>query len=153
MEEMRLPSNRSVAASKVAPDRNSSAASSGKQAAAYGKAHFPHYSAQLYHLWCMDPEVSERYSRQERFAGIGREGQQRIQNSRVAVVGCGALGSVHAELMARAGVGFIRIIDRDYVELSNLQRQLLFDEADARRPSPKRLPPNAEFKRSTRPYR
>lgn len=79
----------------------------------------------------------DRYSRQVRFAGIGPDGQKRISQSRVAVVGCGALGSVQAEALARAGVGFIRVIDRDYIELSNLQRQLLFDEHDAGAATPK----------------
>ena len=79
----------------------------------------------------------DRYSRQSRFAGIGAEGQQRIQNSRAVIVGCGALGSVQAEALARAGVGWLRIIDRDYVEYSNLQRQFLFDEADAAASLPK----------------
>jgi adenylyltransferase/sulfurtransferase len=78
-----------------------------------------------------------RYSRQSRFAPLGDEGQQRIRSSRVAIVGCGALGSVQAELLTRAGVGFIRLIDRDFVELSNLQRQFLFDESDARDALPK----------------
>lgn len=72
-----------------------------------------------------------RYSRQTRFAPIGEQGQERLRAGRVAVVGCGALGTVSANLLARAGVGFLRIIDRDVVEFSNLQRQVLFDEADA----------------------
>ena len=80
---------------------------------------------------------SGRHSRQVRFAGVGEEGQRRIQMSRVAIVGCGALGSVHAEILSRAGAGFLRIVDRDFVELSNLQRQLLFDESDARDSTPK----------------
>jgi molybdopterin-synthase adenylyltransferase len=78
-----------------------------------------------------------RYSRQELFAGIGREGQQRIRAATVAVVGCGALGTHLAETMARAGVGTLRIVDRDFVEPSNLQRQSLFDEEDAAAALPK----------------
>ena len=78
-----------------------------------------------------------RYSRQTRFALLGDEGQRRIRASRVAIVGCGALGSVQAEILARAGVGFLRLIDRDFVELSNLQRQFLYDESDASEGLPK----------------
>ena len=80
-----------------------------------------------------------RYSRQELFAGIGTEGQQRIRGSRVVLVGCGALGSVLAEMMTRAGVARLAIIDRDFVEESNLQRQVLFDESDARDAVPKAI--------------
>ena len=76
-------------------------------------------------------ELQERYSRQVLFPGIGSEGQRKLAYARVAIVGCGATGSALASLLARAGVGIIRIIDRDYVEPSNLQRQSLFDEADA----------------------
>jgi adenylyltransferase/sulfurtransferase len=71
-----------------------------------------------------------RYSRQELFAGIGRDGQARLRAARVVVVGCGALGSVASEMMVRAGVASLTVIDRDFVEESNLQRQSLFDEAD-----------------------
>jgi molybdopterin/thiamine biosynthesis adenylyltransferase len=78
-----------------------------------------------------------RYSRQERFSPWGEQGQARIGASRVAIVGCGALGTVQAEILARAGVGLLRIIDRDLVELSNLQRQFLFSEADAKEGTPK----------------
>lgn len=81
--------------------------------------------------------LPDRYSRQIRFSGIGEEGQSRISEAHVTLVGCGALGTVHAEILARAGVGTLRIIDRDYVEESNLQRQLLFSEADAAEAMPK----------------
>ena len=84
-------------------------------------------------------ELEERYSRQVLFPGIGREGQQKLATARVALVGCGATGSALASLLARAGVGSIRIIDRDYVEPSNLQRQSLFDEADAAQSLPKAI--------------
>ena len=79
----------------------------------------------------------ERYSRQTLFAPIGPEGQKRICQAKVAVVGCGAIGASVCTLLARAGVGTLLIIDRDYVEASNLQRQLLFDEEDARQSFPK----------------
>jgi adenylyltransferase/sulfurtransferase len=81
----------------------------------------------------------ERYSRQILFSGIGARGQQRLAEARVAIVGCGATGSTIAGLLARAGVGTLRIIDRDYVEASNLQRQALFDEADAAASLPKAI--------------
>jgi adenylyltransferase/sulfurtransferase len=79
----------------------------------------------------------ERYSRQVLFEGIGEEGQRRIRESRVLVVGCGALGSAQVETLARAGVGRLRIVDRDFVEESNLQRQTMFTERDARERVPK----------------
>jgi adenylyltransferase/sulfurtransferase len=79
----------------------------------------------------------DRYSRQELFREIGREGQKKLSQVRVALVGCGATGSALASLLARAGVGTLRIVDRDYVEATNLQRQTLFDEADARESVPK----------------
>jgi molybdopterin/thiamine biosynthesis adenylyltransferase len=72
----------------------------------------------------------DRYHRQSLLPQIGREGQARLAGARVAVLGCGALGTVSAELLARAGVGFLRLIDRDLVELTNLQRQTLYAEAD-----------------------
>src|SRR5437763_5587802 len=81
----------------------------------------------------------DRYSRQILFPGIGAEGQRRLSASSIAVVGCGATGSSVASLLARAGVGKLRIIDRDYVEPSNLQRQALFDEIDAAECFPKAL--------------
>lgn len=76
--------------------------------------------------------VSERYSRQVLFGAIGAEGQQRLQRAHAAVVGVGATGAAAASLLARAGVGTLTLIDRDFVEESNLQRQVLFDEADAK---------------------
>jgi len=85
----------------------------------------------------MKPAAQDRYSRQVRFAPLGEEGQRRLAASRVVIVGCGALGSFHAASLARAGAGFLRIIDRDYVELNNLQRQWLFEESDAEQALPK----------------
>jgi molybdopterin/thiamine biosynthesis adenylyltransferase len=82
-------------------------------------------------------EFQDRYSRQILFPGIGQDGQRRIGEGRVAIVGCGATGTCVASLLARAGVGSLLIIDRDYVEPSNLQRQTLFDEADAAESLPK----------------
>jgi molybdopterin-synthase adenylyltransferase len=87
----------------------------------------------------MSLELDDRYSRQILFRGVGEEGQRRLALARVALVGCGATGSAVASLLARSGVGTIRIIDRDYVEPSNLQRQTLFDEADARESLPKAI--------------
>jgi len=83
--------------------------------------------------------MDDRYSRQILFKEIGAEGQGRLARARVVIVGCGATGSVLSSLLARAGVGTIRIIDRDYVELSNLQRQSLFDESDALESLPKAI--------------
>jgi molybdopterin-synthase adenylyltransferase len=85
----------------------------------------------------MTRRVRERFSRQILFPGIGEAGQIRLLDARVVVAGCGALGSFQAGALARAGVGHLRIIDRDYVELSNLQRQWLFDECDASEGLPK----------------
>jgi adenylyltransferase/sulfurtransferase len=87
----------------------------------------------------LDASLRERYSRQTLFRGIGEEGQRKIAAARIAIVGCGATGSALASLLARAGVGTLRIIDRDYVEPSNLQRQSLFDESDAAESLPKAI--------------
>jgi len=79
----------------------------------------------------------ERYSRQALLAEIGEEGQRRLLASGAAIIGCGALGSVLASTLVRAGVGRVKIVDRDYIELNNLQRQILFDEEDIARGLPK----------------
>jgi molybdopterin/thiamine biosynthesis adenylyltransferase len=79
----------------------------------------------------------ERFSRQIRFVPFGPEGQERLNDATAVIVGCGALGTIQASLLARAGTGTIHLIDRDYVEDSNLQRQLLYTEADARQGLPK----------------
>jgi molybdopterin-synthase adenylyltransferase len=81
--------------------------------------------------------LHEKYSRQMLFAGIGPGGQEHLRASRAVVVGCGAIGAATANLLVRAGVGHLRILDRDFVEVSNLQRQTLFEEADAREALPK----------------
>jgi molybdopterin-synthase adenylyltransferase len=85
----------------------------------------------------VNDSLREKYSRQILFAGIGEEGQRRLLASTAVIVGCGAIGAAAAQLLVRAGVGRLRIIDRDFVEPSNLQRQALFDEADARDSLPK----------------
>lgn len=89
----------------------------------------------------------DRYSRQLLFSGIGEEGQSKILSSRAVIVGCGALGSVQADLLARAGVGRLNIIDRDFLELSNLQRQTLFDEQDLAAGLPKAVAAERRLKR------
>lgn len=81
------------------------------------------------------------------FTGIGAEGQKRLGESRVLVVGCGALGCVVADAMVRAGVGYVRIVDRDFVELSNLQRQILFDEQDVEDHLPKSIAASRRLRR------
>src|SRR6187397_763371 len=75
--------------------------------------------------------MNDRYSRQILFPGIGKAGQEKLLGSSVAIIGCGALGASHAEMLSRAGVRHLRIVDRDFVEFTNLQRQTLFKEADA----------------------
>ena len=79
----------------------------------------------------------DRYSRQMRFPQLGEDGQKKLLGSKVFLCGCGALGTVLAETLTRAGVGFLRVVDRDFVEYSNLQRQVLFDENDIAEQLPK----------------
>ena len=81
----------------------------------------------------------DRYVRQMRFAPFGEEGQRRLASSSVLLVGCGALGTVLANTMVRSGAGRLRLVDRDFVELNNLQRQVLFDEEDVRQGLPKAI--------------
>src|SRR5436305_1645103 len=81
--------------------------------------------------------TTDRYSRQILFSGIGTEGQSRLAQSRILIIGCGALGTAQAESLARAGVGTLRIVDRDFIEFSNLQRQTMFTESDAAERLPK----------------
>ncbi len=87
-----------------------------------------------------------RYARQTLFAPLGVEGQARLRAGRALICGCGALGTVAAETLVRAGVGFVRIVDRDFVELSNLQRQVLFDEQDAAQGLPKAVAAAAKLR-------
>jgi molybdopterin/thiamine biosynthesis adenylyltransferase len=84
-------------------------------------------------------DVDTRYSRQVLFSPIGKDGQRKLGGSRVAIVGMGALGTVLANHMVRAGVGYVRLIDRDFVDTSNLQRQMLYDEEDAASTTPKAI--------------
>ncbi|HEV2232410.1 MAG TPA: ThiF family adenylyltransferase [Terriglobia bacterium] len=81
----------------------------------------------------------DKYSRQILFLPIGAEGQQKLRRAKVIIVGCGALGTMQANALVRAGIGTLRIVDRDYVEECNLQRQILFDESDARQNLPKAI--------------
>src|SRR5215475_4628659 len=106
------------------------------------RSHRTHFSlrpflATLLPSAMMDATQRERYSRQILFPPIGESGQERLLNAHAAIIGCGALGSFHAGALARAGVGRLTIIDRDYVEPSNLHRQFLFEEADAEESLPK----------------
>ena len=90
---------------------------------------------------------AERYTRQTLFAGIGREGQERLSRAHVLIVGCGASGSVLANNLARAGVGHLRIADRDFVEGNNLQRQVLYEEDDVLRGLPKAVAAGERIRR------
>jgi adenylyltransferase/sulfurtransferase len=87
---------------------------------------------------CPTGDVDDaRYSRQERFSGIGRAGQARLRGATVAVIGCGGLGSTAIALLARSGIGSLVVVDRDVVDVSNLHRQVLYEEADALASLPK----------------
>ena len=81
----------------------------------------------------------DRYRRQIRFAPLGEAGQQNLSTGRVLICGCGALGCVVADSLVRSGVGFVRLVDRDFVDLDNLHRQVLFDESDAASQLPKAI--------------
>ena len=93
---------------------------------------------------------AEKYSRQILFSPIGRAGQEKLCRARVTIIGCGALGTAQANALVRAGAGHLRLIDRDYVEESNLQRQLLFDEDDAARALPKAIAAERHLRRLNR---
>jgi molybdopterin-synthase adenylyltransferase len=95
----------------------------------------------------MTTPATNRYDRQARFAPFGTEGQRRLRESRALVCGCGALGSVIAETLVRAGVGFVRIVDRDFLELNNLQRQVLYDEVDVASGLPKAIAAATKLRR------
>ncbi len=94
------------------------------------------------------PEVPLRYSRQALFEGLGSQGQAKIMRVRASIVGCGALGCMQASLLVRAGVGNVRLIDRDVVEETNLHRQILFDDEDARRCLPKAVAAAEKLRRA-----
>ena len=94
---------------------------------------------------------NERYSRQILFPGIAAHGQASLALSHAAIVGCGATGAATATLLARAGVGTLTLIDRDFVEPSNLQRQILFDEADAAESRPKAAAARSHIRLPLRP--
>ncbi|MCJ7604802.1 MAG: ThiF family adenylyltransferase, partial [Dehalococcoidales bacterium] len=87
----------------------------------------------------LDRNLRNRYSRQTMFPGIGEDGQEKLVNGRVIVIGCGALGGNIATFLVRAGIGDITIVDRDFIEEHNLQRQVLFDEEDIRAKLPKAI--------------
>ncbi|MFL6466661.1 MAG: ThiF family adenylyltransferase [Pyrinomonadaceae bacterium] len=93
----------------------------------------------------MNAPINERYSRQVLFGEIGKVGQEKLLASRVLIVGCGALGASHAEMLARAGIGKLRIVDRDFVEFTNLQRQTLYKESDAAERLPKAVAAKARI--------
>jgi molybdopterin/thiamine biosynthesis adenylyltransferase len=89
----------------------------------------------------------DRYSRQTLFPPIGKEGQERLRAASVTIIGCGALGTVLANNLCRAGIGHLTVADRDYIEISNLQRQILFDEEDVARHLPKAIAAKEKLQR------
>src|SRR6267142_781825 len=95
----------------------------------------------------MSQRPTSRYDRQARYAPLGEEGQRQLGKARALVYGCGALGSVVAETLVRAGVGFVRIVDRDFLELNNLQRQVLYDEQDVTDGLPKAIAAHERLKK------
>jgi molybdopterin/thiamine biosynthesis adenylyltransferase len=84
-------------------------------------------------------EEKERYARQAAFHGIGKDGQEKLAKSRVMILGCGGLGSASASILARAGIGYLKLVDRDFLELNNLQRQILYEEHDVKEGLPKAI--------------
>ena len=94
-----------------------------------------------------------RYHRQYLFKKIGEEGQRKLISSRVAVIGCGALGTVLVNTLVRAGVGFVRVVDRDFIETNNLQRQVLFDEADIQENLPKAVAAERKLRKLIPPFK
>jgi molybdopterin/thiamine biosynthesis adenylyltransferase len=93
------------------------------------------------------PKVNDRYSRQAILPGIGKTGQEKLANSSIVIIGCGALGTVTATTLVRAGVGRVKIVDRDFIEYHNLQRQVIFDEDDIREQLPKAIAAERHLKK------
>lgn len=113
-----------------------------------GRPHTGFSPSAVYQMPCAPFVMKlDKYSRQVLFQPIGPEGQERLLRSKAVIVGCGALGTAQANALVRAGLGTVRIIDRDYVEESNLQRQMLFDEADAAENLPKAVAAERKLKR------
>jgi adenylyltransferase/sulfurtransferase len=92
-------------------------------------------------------EEQERYTRQSAFHGIGKAGQEKLSKSRVMILGCGGLGSASASILARAGIGFLKLVDRDFLELNNLQRQILYEEHDVKEGLPKVIAAQRQIER------
>jgi molybdopterin/thiamine biosynthesis adenylyltransferase len=92
-------------------------------------------------------EEQERYTRQSAFHGIGKAGQEKLAKSRIMILGCGGLGSASASILARAGIGFLKLVDRDFLELNNLQRQILYEEHDVKEGLPKVIAAQRQIER------